>query len=204
VAARLRGLSRLFSIAATAFSLLFATVTFLPILGPWTNALTSPWSQSGGDTLVVLGAEQVAGNMLGLGSYWRSVYAVYEWRTGSYRQILFSGAAGTAEAMRDFAVAQGVPASATRLETRSYSTREQALYVSELLRGSRGRVVLLTSDFHSLRAYRTFVKCGLDVRPIPVPDAGKRVGTLSARWNVFLDLSLETTKFLWYRFQGWI
>jgi uncharacterized SAM-binding protein YcdF (DUF218 family) len=190
--------------ATSALGFLFAVVTFLPVLEPWTIALCAPWTDTPGDTLIVLGAESVAGGILGLNSYWRSVNAVYEWRRGSYRDIVVSGSAGIAEQIRDFLVAQGVPVRSILLETASNNTREHALNIAEMLRRDPGRKVLLTSDYHSLRAYLAFRKCGLDVIPRPVPDAGKRATSLEQRWPVFIVLLTETVKLAGYRLRGWI
>jgi uncharacterized SAM-binding protein YcdF (DUF218 family) len=190
--------------SAAAFGFLFAVVTFLPILDPWVSALSAPWSDSPGDTLIVLGGDTTAGGVLGLSSYWRAVYAVFEWRRGGYREIVISGAAGVAESMGDFVVAYGVPRNALRVESRAQTTREHALFLAEMLRGDPGRKILLTSDYHSRRAWNCFRKVGLDVTPRPFPDARKRAGNLTQRWPVFLDLSLETAKTVWYRVKGWI
>ncbi len=51
-------------------------------------------------------------------------------------------------------VAQGVPASVITVEPASSNTHDNALYTLELLRNVAGRKVLLTSDYHSFRAYR--------------------------------------------------
>jgi uncharacterized SAM-binding protein YcdF (DUF218 family) len=151
--------------------------------------------------------DAVADHLLGLHSYWRTAYAVYEWRQGRYRKIIFSGK-DLSGPMRDFAIAHGVPATAVECENHSLTTREQAERVAALLRQSGAdavnRVVLLTSDFHSRRATATFRRVGLSAQPHPVPDAGKRLNDWSQRWNVFLDLSLETTKIVYYWWRGWL
>jgi uncharacterized SAM-binding protein YcdF (DUF218 family) len=181
-----------------------AAVTFLPILQPWINSLTGPWTQARGDILVVLGNETSPDHLVGLKTYWRCVYAVLAWREGGFREIVVSGGGGISEAMRDFLVGSGVPAGAIREESKSLSTRENALFVSEMLGRSPGRVVLLTSDFHMFRAYRAFRKCGLDVLPRPFPDAGKNANSPAMRWPVFLGLLQETVKIVGYRVRGWI
>lgn len=181
-----------------------AAVTFLPVLQPWINALTGPWTQARGDILVVLGNETSLDHMVGQKTYWRCAYAVLAWREGGFRQIVVSGGMGISEAMRDFLIGNGVPAAAIRVESKSLTTRENALFVSEMLGPSPGRVVLLTSDFHMYRAYRAFRKCGLDVLPRPLPDAGKNANSLAMRWPVFLGLVQETVKIAGYRFRGWI
>jgi uncharacterized SAM-binding protein YcdF (DUF218 family) len=189
--------------AAAAFGFVIGAITFLPVLEPWISALRGNWTDSPGDTLIVLGNDITAGNVLGLGSYWRAVYAVFEWRGGHYREIVISGAQ-VALPMRDFIVSQGVPADAVRLETKSGSTRENALFVAAMLQQSPGRKVLLTSDYHMFRALRAFRKAGLDVTPRPFPDAGKLAGARPLRCFVFLTLVQESVKIVWYRLHGWI
>jgi uncharacterized SAM-binding protein YcdF (DUF218 family) len=200
----LRTARRIFLGLAVCFSLLFATVTFTPALGPWTRALTAPWSETSDGTLVVLAGDATSDHVLGLTSYWRAVYAVFEWRRGRYGSILFSGGEGIPEAMRDFAVAQGVPANAIALDTHSLTTRESALNAATLLRNSPAPWVLITSDYHSRRAWLAFRKAGVNVGTHPAPDAGKRMTSLSARWPVFIDLTRETVKYAWYWLRGWI
>ena len=197
-------LRRAGSIGCVIFTVLFCAVTFLPILEPWVTFLSTPWTDQPAGTLIVLAGDSNIDHILGLTSYWRSVYAVLEWRRGGYQQILFSGGDGLAESMRDFAVAQGVPSNVIQLETRSRTTRENALYVSEMLRGISGPKILLTSDYHAHRASLAFKKADLDVIARPFPDARKQMGRLDARWNVFLELSRETAKYFYYRWKGWI
>jgi uncharacterized SAM-binding protein YcdF (DUF218 family) len=190
---------------ALVFGFTVAAVMFVPyLLQPWIAALTGPWTEARGDVLVVLGNEVTPGRLVGLKTYWRCVYAVFAWREGGFHEIVVSGGGGMSEAMRDFLVGSGVPATAIREESKSLSTRENALFVSEMLGKSPGRVVLLTSDFHMFRAYRAFRKCGLDVLPRPFPDAGKNVNTLTMRWPVFVGLVEETVKIAAYRARGWI
>ncbi len=107
-------------------------------------------------------------------SYSRVFAAVQAWRGGSFKVIVLSGGGppgrSTAEGMRDFLVAQGVPAESIRLETRSRSTRENALFTKPILEDIPGRKVLLTSDAHMFRARRVFQHLGLEVLPRPCPD----------------------------------
>jgi len=189
---------------AVCFSLLFAAVTFTPVLGLWTHALTAPWSEKSGGTLVVLAGDATSDHLLGLTSYWRAVYTVFEWRRGAYQSIVFSGGEGIPEAMRDFVVAQGVPAASIALDTSSLTTRDSAQNAGALVRNSPRPWILITSDYHSRRAWMVFQKAGVNVEASPAPDAGKRINSLEARWPVFLDLTRETVKYAWYRLRGWI
>ena len=63
--------------------------------------------------------------------------------------------------------------------------------------------MLLTSDYHMFRARRAFRKAGLEVEPRPFPDADKRLNNWRARWQVVLDLGVETVKIVYYRVRGW-
>jgi len=105
------------------------------------------------DVLIVVAAERIDGDTLGLSSYWRSVYAGRAWRAGGFRRVVVAGA-GVAPLIRDFLVGHGVPADAITLEEASTSTRENALNVARLLSGTPGTKVLLTSDYHMFRAGR--------------------------------------------------
>lgn len=172
-------------------------VTFTPILQWWTNALSGPWGEVGGGTLIVLGSDST-GDLVGEHSYWRCVYAVWAWRGGAFQKVIVSGP----PSMRDFLVAGGVAADHIQMETRSTNTRENAVFAKALHRG--GPVVLLTSDYHMFRAVRTFRKAGMEVTPDPIPDAGKRIQHLALRWEVFVSLVEESAKILYYRARGWI
>jgi len=193
----------LVSIAAAA-GFLMAAVTFLPVLEPWIHWLSGAIAQPRGDVLIVLGNDANVDGTIGLSSYWRAIYAVRAWREGSFNEMVISGGGGIAQAMREFVVAEGVPAAAVRLEDRSTNTRENASFVAEMLRHTAGRKILLTSDFHMFRAWRTFRKYGLETIPRPLPDAAKRVGSYRERWPLFLDLATETAKIAGYRIRGWI
>ena len=167
-----------------------------------------PWNDPKGDILIVLGADVQSDGTLGPESYWRAVYAARAWREGGIQKVVVSGGASNgysiAAPIRDFLVCQGVPAPAIATENRATSTRENALYVRDLLSGAPGRKVLLTSDYHMFRAARCFRKVGMDVAPRPFPDALKRINSWTARWDVFLTLSEETVKIVYYRLHGWI
>jgi uncharacterized SAM-binding protein YcdF (DUF218 family) len=193
--------SRLRSLAAC-LGLLFAVITATPLLDYWTAALSTPLNENDGGVLIVLGGDIVSPEMIGLSSYWRSCYAVLEWRTGSYDRILVSGRA-IAPLMRDFIVGQGVPSQFVQVEITSLSTRQNALYVAAILRGDPGRKVLLTSDYHMGRAQAVFRKAGIETTPLPIPDAHKRLANWAERWSIFVILLQETVKVAYYKSLGW-
>ena len=188
--------------------LLFVVATFTPIDGWWAQRLAGAWNDPPGEVLVVLGADTVR-DVIGFSSYWRSVYALRVWRQGGFRNVVVCGGGknqqGSAAAqMRDFMVTQGIPAAAIQVETQSRNTRENALNSKALLDQLPGRKILLTSDYHMFRAYRTFRKAGIDVWPRPFPDALKQSSSLANRWQVFVGLCTETAKIGYYFVRGWI
>lgn len=202
-----RRLLSILLISFTSLGVLLTIVTATPLDSWWGRALAGSWDDSRGDVLIVLGGSSTNDGVIGENSYWRSVYAVTAYREGGFNQIILAGGgrAGTpiAVSMGTFLESQGVPRKFILLETRSTSTRENALYTKTLLSRSTGHV-LLTSDFHMFRARRTFQKVGLDVLPRPIPDVLKRGSTWKGRWPAFLDLSTETIKIAYYYARGWI
>ena len=185
----------------------WCVVTATPLDAWWARRLAGPWFNPQGDTLIVLGGSMLDQGILGQSSYWRSVYAVLTYRQGHFRRILISGGPPNepaAEAMKQFLVAEGVPAGIVATETASRSTRDNALAVRRLLAGDSSRKVLLTSDYHMYRASRAFAKAGVAVTPVPFPDVIKQATRWSGRWPAFLELCGETVKIGYYYVRGWI
>src|SRR4051812_6187519 len=156
---------------------LLLLVTVTPLVNWWARALAGPWTDPKGDTLIVLGGAMLDRGVIGLNSYWRSVYAARAFEFDGFRRIVVAG--GTPDnpvsvAIRQFLVCQNVPAEVILTETVSRDTRENALNVARLLSGDSGSKVLLTSDYHMYRASRAFAKAGLHVVPRPFPDALKQ------------------------------
>ncbi|KIA59963.1 membrane protein [Nocardia vulneris] len=69
-----------------------------------------------------------------------------------------------AEAMAGYLVERGIPAESVLQEDRSATTRENLLFTKRLLgeRGESTRMVLVTSDFHTLRTAMLARRLGLD------------------------------------------
>lgn len=195
------------SVPAALFLLFIHATPFTATYARW---LSGDWTDAEGDYLIVLANEQQADGIIGGSTYWRVVYAVRAWRKGHFQYIVVSGANGgggvpMAVNMRDFLVSQGVPADRVLLETAARSTRENALFVTRLLAGRPGKKVLLSSDLHTYRAHRAFLKAGLtDIVPRPFPDTIKQSSNWTNRWNCFLGLASETIKIGYYRAKGWI
>ena len=192
----------------TAVGALFVLATVTPIDYWWATALSDNWNDPPGDVLIVLGGSTLDYGLVGGSSYWRGVYATLCYRQAGYRRIVLSGGprgdSSAALALRQFLVGQGVPERVIQVEDRSSTTRENALYTAELLRGVAGRKLLLTSDYHMYRAIRSFRKAGLDVASLPFPDVRKRVSFWLGRWPAFLELVQETAKIGYYYARGWI
>jgi uncharacterized SAM-binding protein YcdF (DUF218 family) len=187
-------------------TLLGALLLLVTLLPPrwYVRQLAGAWNDPRGGTLIVLGADKLDGQMLGVASYWRSVYAVLVWREGGFGHLILSGNADITVPMRDFILAQGIPASAIVMEDRSGSTRENALFTAPLARQLPAPYVLLTSDYHMWRAHHAFQKAGLTVQPRPFPDALKRMNQWSARWSIFIELLVESAKIAYYWARGWV
>lgn len=178
-------------------------VTFTPLVYWWSTLLAGPWGDPRADVLIVLGAGSESDGLLARNSHVRSVYAARAWRQGNFRKVVICGR-DAAPSMRDYLLYAGIPPGAIVLESRSTSTRENALYAAELLRDDPGGKVLLTSDFHMFRAFRVFGKAGMVVKPSPLPDGRKRYFTYSQRWGVLMDLIEESVKIVYYRARGWM
>jgi hypothetical protein len=74
-------------------TLLGALLLLVTLLPPrwYVRQLAGAWNDPRGGTLIVLGADKLDGQMLGVASYWRSVYAVLVWREGGFGHLILSG-----------------------------------------------------------------------------------------------------------------
>jgi uncharacterized SAM-binding protein YcdF (DUF218 family) len=188
---------------------LLLIVTFTPVV-PWTAMrLSSNWTDSDGDVLIVLAGSTVeyptfpGGRIIGESTYWRALSAIHAWRTGHFRTLLISGA-HTEQTVKPLLVTFGIPEQAIVVENRSLSTHENAVFSKQVLSGRQGRFVLLTSDFHMFRAERCFRHEGIAVLTRPFPDIIKRSSQRAFRWQGLWLLGDELVKIVWYRVHGWI
>jgi uncharacterized SAM-binding protein YcdF (DUF218 family) len=199
----------LIRLALTAAGALLLVVTFTPVV-PWTALrLSSYWTDSDGDVLIVLGGSTIAypgfpsGRIIGDSTYWRVLVAADAWRTGHFRSLLLCGA-DMAQTAKPLLITYGVPEQAILVEPRSTSTHENALFAKPILAGLSGRFVLLTSDYHMFRAAHCFAHEGIRVATRPFPDVIKRSDSLVFRWQGFWMVSIEIEKIAYYRIRGWI
>src|SRR5258708_30666063 len=106
----LRRFTRIF--AGVGFFVFLISVVPQP-LELWIHALTGPWNDPKGDTLIVLGGDVLRDGTIGLSSYWRCVYAARVWHEGGFKKVLVSGKGNTpfpvALAMKQFMACQGIP-----------------------------------------------------------------------------------------------
>lgn len=103
----------------------------------------------------------------------RVTHAVNLYHAGKVRKILFTG--GNARLFEDperdnspiynFYLMCGVAPEDILIESSSRNTRENALFVKEMIEanGGTGKVILITSAFHMRRAEGCFKKVGIDV-----------------------------------------
>ena len=151
----------------------------------------------------------------------RLLHGLRLWRAGKAPWLILSGGAmpeldgspvTEAASLRSLALEYGVPDTALVLEERSRTTRENALYVAEILR-ARGlrRVLLVTSASHMRRALGVFQALGIDAVPAPtdyraVP-APLNPGRLLPRLDAleYSTWALKEYVGCWvYRARGWM
>lgn len=100
----------------------------------------------------------------------RIVHAMDLYRKGIIKKILVTGGSGTltfegnkeAHALKDFLLSNGIPQIDILIEDKARNTRENALFVAEMVDPS-DRALLITSAFHMYRAKKCFQKVGLTV-----------------------------------------
>lgn len=115
------------------------------------------------DVIIVLSAGLTRESALDPFSRGRVETAVALWRAGAAQTILMSGGpsptlgAHLAEVMKAYAVELGVPAEAVFVEGRSISTFENTRFTLVVAREKEWRrAIVVTDDFHLLRAWTLF------------------------------------------------
>jgi uncharacterized SAM-binding protein YcdF (DUF218 family) len=165
-------------------------------------------------------ASPVTGERLvGEDTYARCLYAA--WLYSHWRQLPVLASGGPSRShpheVPDAVVMQkvlegaGVPETAIWCESRSFSTHENALYSSQILR-SKGvhKIVLVTSAYQMLRAVLCFQKQGLEVTPAACDYrtvGAYRIQDLFPSWRglQITETALhETVGIAWYWIHGWV
>jgi len=193
-----RWLTRLFA----AIGLITVLVIATPIVTWWALAYSGPLEQPKGDVLILLAAAKDDRGGISFSSYWRARQALLAWQTGGFKKIVISG--GEGPGILNFLVVEGVPREAIVAEWQSHSTRENAIETAKLIQDMPGKKVLLTSDFHMVRAVRVFRKLGIDVTPMPVPDVLRETEHWSGRFPAFETMVAESAKIVYYGLRGWL
>ena len=173
-----------------------------PIVSWWARAYAGPIEEPKGDVLILLSAAGDDRGGISYSSYWRARYALLAWQTGSYKEIVISGGGGPG--ILNFLVAEGIPREVIVAEWRSASTRDNGVETARLLQGLPGKKILLTSDFHMFRALRVFRKLGIEVTPMPVPDAMRSADHWNGRFPAFETMLIESAKIAYYSLRGWM
>ena len=192
---------------------LLLVITFTPLVGLVATAMDGNWFDGDGEVLVVLGGSMLVPGTgpdaaMGDDTYLRCVYAAWILKgRQKFKHCILSGGQGLAPAMAEFLTAQGIAHDSMWQENAARSTYENALFTKRLLITRYGadrlpEVVVLTSDYHSWRARRTFQRIGLRTRMIPIPDVIKRSSSLSYRWTGAITLLSEAEKDVFYAATG--
>jgi uncharacterized SAM-binding protein YcdF (DUF218 family) len=126
------------------------------------------------DAIVVLGCRMPPDGSAGGALLRRVEHAATLWREGAAPLLLLSGGGEgpwpEAQAMRDLAIAAGVPEPSLLVEATSRNTVENAVFSARLLRErGLGRVVVVTDAYHLLRARLLFRAAGLEVAAASAP-----------------------------------
>ena len=171
----LRNLLKRFWRFAASLGFLVLLITFTPVLRYWVTALSTGWGTEQGNTLIVLGQDLTAPDMLGIGSYWRSFYATLVWRGNHFRRIVVTGK-DAAPLMRDLMVNQGVWSAIIMRKMPQLQHTRKRLFVGVALPGTTVRAYSRPATITWAEPpVRTFRKAGVTASPLPFPDANKRL-----------------------------
>jgi uncharacterized SAM-binding protein YcdF (DUF218 family) len=199
------------------FVLITLWIAATPMFANWLNWwLASPFAQIKTETL----PHSDAVILLGGGPDSRAGYALQIYQAGKAPRIVISGgnlpwlrlAVPDAERMADLLVQLGAPRSALILESRSRTTRENAVNTAAIFRAHGWQTgLLVTSGVHMPRALASFRKVGLDVVP-----AATDVATSPFQVDTLLDILPNAGALAWttsaikeiiglgvYRYRGW-
>jgi uncharacterized SAM-binding protein YcdF (DUF218 family) len=186
-------------------------VTFTPIVKWAASGLQQDWYDGDSPVLIVLGGSMLVPGTgptatLGQDSYLRCIYAAWEFHSHRYNYVLVTGSNGLAQSMARLLVSQSVPVAQILEETAATSTYENAQFSKRILQNRYGSnlpsVVVLTSDYHSWRALRTFQHAGFNAHVIAIPDVIKQSSRVAFRWAGFVTLCEEAAKIVYYRATG--
>jgi len=160
--------------------LVLASMGWVLWLGYFITSFASVDQQPISDVAVVLGAA-VQGQQPSPVFRERINHAIVLHRTGVVQMILFTGgrsqgaAYAESEVARNYAIAQGVPASDILIETRSTTTHENLEQARQLMLAHRLQSAILVSDpLHMRRAVSLADNLGWAVSSSPTPTSRYR------------------------------
>ena len=187
-------------------------ISYTPFVGWMARDIGADWYDGDGDVLIVLGGSMLVDGIgpqatMGYDSYLRCTYASWILQQHHYRYVIVSGSDGLGQAMARYLINRGLNSEQVLIEDSAHTTLQNAEFSSNILKRVKGlpaqpRLVILTSDYHSRRAQRTFEDAGIKARIIPVPDVAKRVSFIEQRWDAFVTLSDEWVKTMFYGIEG--
>jgi uncharacterized SAM-binding protein YcdF (DUF218 family) len=156
------------------------------------------------DAIVVLGAAQYDGRPSSVFRA-RLDHAIGLWQAGHAPVLVMTGGGQegdrTTEAAtgRDYAISQGVPADAIRMEDRGRSTQESLEAVADILKGENAGATIFVSDrLHMLRVMRIAKDLGIDAYGSPATDSPSDA-TLERRIDATIH---EIGALAWYGLVG--
>lgn len=180
--------------------LLFSAPIFYPTLSVYLRAESTPLRNA--DVAVVLGG----------GYHDRVDGGIRLYKEKKVQAILMSGGTDSwnviAQDMKDYAVSKGVPSASVFTEARSKSTIENAEFSKEvLLKMNVSRIIVVTSESHSRRAFLTFKKSlkntEITVQIYPTQDDNQLKAFLKDHESME-TIMMEWSKLLIYFAKGFI
>lgn len=166
--------------STSSIGLRLARAALLSLVGIWllSLGLVLLWQRrdasAEADAIVVLGAAQWDGKPSPVLRA-RVDHAIHLWKRGLAPTLIMTGGQApgdtTSEAAveRRYAMANGVPAAAIRVEPESRSTRETLRNVAAMLSDSERDVILVSDPFHMLRLSILARRFGLRPQTSPTP-----------------------------------
>ena len=83
--------AKAFKGVSVVLTILHLILQFTPVTRWYAVLLSENWTESDGEVLIVLSADEQSPDLLGFSTYWRCVYAVRAWRSGHFRALIVSG-----------------------------------------------------------------------------------------------------------------
>lgn len=163
------------------------------------------------DAIVVFAGGVGESGKAGGGYQERVKHAVDLYQQGKAPRMIFSSGYTfvfkETEVMKQLAMAHGVPATAIILETDAATTRENVMFVAQLLRRERWRSILLVSSpYHMRRALLAWRKLAPDIAVIPTPVLSSQfyVHDRGASLEQIRGIIHEYAGLLYYWWKGWL